>query len=68
MMPREQVKRRILGEWLRKAQADLAVAEHLVSEEAIFAGAVAFHCQQAAEKYIKAFLVGSRSTSPRRAT
>lgn len=53
----DQVKRRILAEWLRKADADIAVAEQLLPNEATFLNAVAFHCQQAAEKYIKAFLV-----------
>jgi HEPN domain-containing protein len=35
---------------------DLAVAEHLLPEGARHANAVAFHCQQAVEKYLKAFL------------
>lgn len=52
-----QVKSRILAEWLHKARADMELAEHLLSEGIHFPGAIAFHCQQAAEKYIKAFLV-----------
>ncbi len=76
MSRREEVKRRLLAEWLRKAEADLAVAVHLLSAgkaeasvaedisvpdhpvptELDYANAVAFHCQQAAEKYLKAFL------------
>lgn len=57
MKPPEQVKHRILLEWLRKADDDLTVAERLLSDEAAFQNAVTFHCQQAAEEYIKAFLV-----------
>ncbi len=57
MKPPDQVKYRILVEWLRKADDDLAVAERLLCDEAAFLNAVTFHCQQAAEKYIKAFLV-----------
>jgi HEPN domain-containing protein len=57
MTPPEQAKRRLLREWLRKADADLAVAEHLLSDETPFHEAVCFHCQQAAEKYLKALLV-----------
>ena len=57
MRPPEQVKSRILAEWLAKAGADMELAEHLLSEEIHFPSAIAFHCQQAAEKYIKAFLV-----------
>ena len=65
MRPRDEVKRRIVAEWLRKAQADLAVADRLVSEEAIFANAVAFHCQQAAEKFLKALLVWAEIDFPK---
>ena len=57
MKPPDQVKYRILVEWLRKADDDIAVAERLLSDEVAFPNAVTFHCQQAAEKYIKAFLV-----------
>lgn len=57
MTPPDQVKYRILVDWLRKANDDMAVAERLLADEAAFSNAVTFHCQQAAEKYIKAFLV-----------
>ena len=53
----DQVKRRILAEWLHKAGMDVELAEHLHSEGIRFPSAIAFHCQQAAEKYVKAFLV-----------
>ncbi|HFE46513.1 MAG TPA: HEPN domain-containing protein [Nannocystis exedens] len=56
MKPREEVKKQIVSEWLRKADADIAVAERLLSDEAAFLNAVTFHCQQAAEKYFKALL------------
>jgi len=56
MKPREQAKRRILAQWLRKADADMSLAEHLVSEGVNFPSAITFHCQQAAEKYLKALL------------
>ncbi len=38
-------------------ESDLDLAAHLVDEGAIFPAAVAFHCQQAAEKFIKGFLI-----------
>ena len=57
MKPHEDTMKRIVNEWLRKADADMAVAERLLSDDAAFVNAVTFHCQQAAEKYIKAFLV-----------
>ncbi|MFO7905819.1 MAG: HEPN domain-containing protein [Planctomycetota bacterium] len=50
--PPEEAKRRVLAAWLAKAKADLDVAEHLFGEGARFPNAVAFHCQQAAEKYL----------------
>jgi len=65
MKPREQVKRRILGEWLRKADADMGLAEHLLSEKAPFYDAITFNCQQAAEKLIKAFLVWAQVDFPK---
>jgi HEPN domain-containing protein len=56
MGPREEVRRRLVADWRRRADEDLAVAEHLLREGARHANAVAFHCQQAVEKYLKAFL------------
>lgn len=50
-----EARLRILREWLAKAEADMDLAEHLV-KEGIFPGAAAFHSQQAAEKFLKAFL------------
>jgi len=48
----------ITGKWIQKADEDMKVVEHeLKLEEAECAkGAVCFHAQQAAEKYLKAFL------------
>lgn len=53
----ERDKRKLLADWLSKAGTDLEVAVYLVGEGAIFPSAIGFHCQQAAEKYIKAYLV-----------
>jgi uncharacterized protein len=43
-------------EWLRKADEDLKSAEHLFGASPPLLGIVLFHCQQAAEKALKAFL------------
>ncbi len=56
MTPHEAARQKIVSEWRRKADADLAVAERLMADEGIFLNAAAFHCQQAAEKYLKALL------------
>ena len=57
MKPRDEVVRRLAGDWLAKAGIDLKVCERLLGEEESLAEAVAFHAQQAAEKALKALLV-----------
>lgn len=56
MTPHEEARQRLVGDWLTRADSDLAVAERLLGEQGPFCNAVAFHCQQAAEKYLKAVL------------
>jgi len=65
MKPPEDVTRKVLTEWLRKADTDLAVADQLLSQEVLFPIAVSFHAQQAAEKYLKAFLTGHQVAFPK---
>jgi predicted nucleotidyltransferase/HEPN domain-containing protein len=43
-------------EWMRKAEEDLRVADYLLADAPPFLGMTLFHCQQAAEKALKAFL------------
>jgi len=43
-------------EWLSKAQEDYSVAVGLLRRKKVPASTVCFHCQQAAEKYLKAAL------------
>jgi hypothetical protein len=50
MKPPEYARTKIVNEWRRKADADLAVAERLLSDETVFSNAVTFHCQQAARR------------------
>jgi len=65
MRPRDEVIRDLARQWLTKADQDLAVAAHLLSEEAPFLTAAAFHAQQAAEKYLKALLVRHQVEFPK---
>ena len=44
-------------EWLTKASRDLMAAEILIDHEPPVLDAACFHCQQAVEKSLKAFLV-----------
>jgi HEPN domain-containing protein len=43
--------------WLRKANDDLDIAKELLKPGKALSGGAVFHCQQAAEKALKAFLV-----------
>ena len=56
MRAREVVISELVQQWLYKAEADFGLAGHLVSEER-YLNAVGFNSQQAAEKFLKAFLV-----------
>lgn len=48
-----------IEKWLIKTDNDLKIAEHELSlpQEETIIDAVCFHCQQAVEKYLKAFLI-----------
>jgi HEPN domain-containing protein len=46
-----------IKQWILKANEDLLVVERLTENEIVAPSAVCFHCQQAVEKYLKAFLI-----------
>jgi len=52
-------------QWLHNAAEDLGVAEHLLLQNAPYRNAVGFHAQQAAEKYLKTFLVEHQIEFPK---
>ncbi|SRR5713226_8756643 len=54
---REQVIWDFVQGWLRKAEGDLRASEHLLTVEQEDYFTSAFHAHQAAEKFLKAFLV-----------
>jgi HEPN domain-containing protein len=58
MKPRQEVRNEFVRQWLDKAEADLGVAVQLIAANTPYRAIVAFHCQQAVEKFLKAFLVG----------
>ena len=62
---REQVVRDFVHEWMQKAEADLKAAEHLLQLEQEDYFTVAFHAQQAAEKFLKALLVRHQIPFPK---
>jgi len=57
MKPPDAAKSDLVRQWLAKADEDLGLARHILQTDAPFLNAAAFHAQQAAEKYLKAFLV-----------
>jgi HEPN domain-containing protein len=50
-------KAELVRSWLKKAQHDLGSARRLASEPDPYFDTAIYHCQQAAEKALKAFLV-----------
>jgi HEPN domain-containing protein len=47
----------IVAEWYIYADRDLSCAEHLLTMHPKPLEVISFHCQQAAEKYLKGFLI-----------
>lgn len=56
-MNRDETIKDLVGKWIMKAENDLLTSERELSFEDPITQTVCFHCQQAAEKYLKAFLV-----------
>ena len=49
--------KRETGRWVRKAEADLEGANELALKARPLNDLICFHCQQSAEKYLKALLI-----------
>jgi HEPN domain-containing protein len=52
------------AEWLRKAKNDVLSARILLSHSNPVTDTACFHCQQAVEKSLKAFLISEASIEP----
>lgn len=65
MRPPEEVKGDLVRQWFSKAEEDLNAAKALLSCELSLLSAVGFHSQQAAEKYLKAFLIFRQTEFPK---
>lgn len=50
-------RRDLVAQWVDKADEDFELAAHTLASAPRFRLGIAFHCQQAAEKYLKALLV-----------
>jgi HEPN domain-containing protein len=64
MKPPDVALRDLVLQWLEKAAADFDAAEQLCTQHR-FREITAFHCQQAAEKYLKALLVRHQIEFPK---
>jgi HEPN domain-containing protein len=68
MQPLDPDVEALLREWIEKADADLEVARRMAAEAADnlrIREIVGFHCQQAAEKYLKALLTRCQIEFPK---
>jgi HEPN domain-containing protein len=65
MKPPEAALRQLVLQWLEKAAADFDAAEQLCAQGGRLREIIAFHCQQAAEKYLKALLVRHQIEFPK---
>ncbi len=59
------VLRKLVGQWTAKAEEDFRDAGTLFSQEPPSLGGTAFHSQQCAEKYLKAFLTAHQVEFPK---
>jgi HEPN domain-containing protein len=50
-------KKLIVDDWIKRAEHDLGMARLAIEYQPDFRDSICFHCQQAAEKYLKAYLV-----------
>ncbi|MBU0599591.1 HEPN domain-containing protein [bacterium] len=52
-----KTKRDLINNWIDKAEKDLRSVMHELSFSDVVTESVCFHCQQAVEKYLKAYLL-----------
>jgi HEPN domain-containing protein len=56
-MDKNEVIEHLVKQWIQIAERDLLTAKQGLEADEVITDTVCFHCQQAAEKYLKAFLV-----------
>ena len=52
-------------QWLKKAESDMTIARRLLKDEPKETDGICYHCQQAAEKFLKAMIQELGMTIPR---
>lgn len=61
----EEVRKHLALQWFRKADEDLRLAEELFERRMPYGAAIVFHCQQAAEKFLKSLLTWCQIEFPK---
>ncbi len=56
-MDKDKLIEELVTQWIHIAERDLLTAKQGLEAEVVVTETVSFHCQQAVEKYLKAFLV-----------
>ena len=56
-MDKTEVIEHLVEQWIKIAERDLLTAKQGLEADMVLTDTICFHCQQAAEKYLKAFLV-----------
>lgn len=65
MPPSDASRQAVVRQWLDKAESDLGAARYLLGGGAAYSATVAFHCQQAVEKALKAYLSAQEAPFPK---
>ena len=65
MDSRSELIDELVRQWLKIAERDLMTAGQGLEAKTIITDTVCFHCQQAVEKYLKAFMVKHRIEFPK---
>jgi len=63
--PEDKALRRLVGQWVHKADQDIRAAESLLTDDPPLLYPSCFHSQQAAEKYLKALLTWHGAEVPK---
>jgi HEPN domain-containing protein len=61
----DNAKQELIALWFAKAESDLYTARLVAAQIVAYKDIVGFHCQQCAEKYLKAFLIYLDTPFPR---